>query len=284
MYTLAKDYKLDVSLFERLLKNNVKKVMLTTQHRMHPSISTLMRHFYENAILDDSKVKVYPCIHGLKQRIFFINHDQREDDSSVDKSKTNTYEAEYIVKLCNYLVKQNYDQSKITILTMYLGQLMEIKSRCRQLKLTNVKTSTVDNYQGEENDIILISLVRSNPHNKVGFLATENRICVALSRAKHGLFCIGNFKMLYDFGHKWADIIRAVNEEKLLGWNLELTCGRHPENDVSVREPKDFDKRPEGGCTKPCDFRLKCGHVCKLFCHTFDPEHIEIKCKLFKIV
>jgi hypothetical protein len=44
--------------------------------------------------------------------------------------------------------------------------------------------TVVDNYQGEENDIVLLSLVRSNEDGKIGFLSIENRVCVALSRAK----------------------------------------------------------------------------------------------------
>lgn len=54
--------------------------------------------------------------------------------------------------------------------------------------------TTVDNYQGEENDVIILSLVRSNQEGSVGFLGTDNRVCVALSRARNGLYAIGNFK------------------------------------------------------------------------------------------
>ena len=46
--------------------------------------------------------------------------------------------------------------------------------------------TVVDNYQGEEADIILLSLVRSNQDDVIGFVKTENRVCVALSRARHG--------------------------------------------------------------------------------------------------
>lgn len=49
-----------------------------------------------------------------------------------------------------------------------------------------MRITVVDDFQGEESKIILLSLVRSNEDSKIGFLATENRICVALSRAKHG--------------------------------------------------------------------------------------------------
>lgn len=57
---------------------------------------------------------------------------------------------------------------------------MQNGDTCRDVRVT-----VVDNFQGEENDIILLSLVRSNDENKIGFLRTDNRICVALSRAKY---------------------------------------------------------------------------------------------------
>lgn len=59
---------------------------------------------------------------------------------------------------------------------------MQDGDTCRDVRVT-----VVDNFQGEENDIILLSLVRSNDENKIGFLRTDNRICVALSRAKYEL-------------------------------------------------------------------------------------------------
>jgi superfamily I DNA and/or RNA helicase len=57
--------------------------------------------------------------------------------------------------------------------------------------LSEVRITVVDNFQGEENDIILLSLVRSNKEARIGFLKIENRVCVALSRAKMGLYIIG---------------------------------------------------------------------------------------------
>lgn len=55
---------------------------------------------------------------------------------------------------------------------------------------------------GEENDIILISLVRSNKEGKLGFIEIGNRICVTLSRAKHGMYVFGNFDMICEKSSK----------------------------------------------------------------------------------
>ncbi|MFX6031774.1 C-terminal helicase domain-containing protein, partial [Acinetobacter baumannii] len=55
-----------------------------------------------------------------------------------------------------------------------------------------VKIDTVDSYQGKENRIVIVSLVRSNPEYAMGFLRTENRINVALSRAMERLVIVGS--------------------------------------------------------------------------------------------
>ena len=74
-----------------------------------------------------------------------------------------------------------------------------------------------DNYQGEENDIIILSLVRSNSDGKIGFLKTENRICVALSRARCGLFVIGNMTLFAKHDEMWKKILRSAAEHKEVG-------------------------------------------------------------------
>ena len=54
-----------------------------------------------------------------------------------------------------------------------------------------LRVSILDNYQGEENDIIILSLVRSNLDDKAGFVKSDNRVCVAISRAKTGFYILG---------------------------------------------------------------------------------------------
>ena len=49
---------------------------------------------------------------------------------------------------------------------------------------------------GEENKIVIISLVRSNDKDALGFVKIENRVCVSLSRAQYGMYVFGNFDML----------------------------------------------------------------------------------------
>jgi len=83
-----------------------------------------------------------------------------------------------------------------------------------------MKITVVDNYQGEESDIILLSLVRSNEKGNVGFLKTENRICVALSRAKYGLYIMGNMDNLCNSGNLWKQIKETLINLGSYGKNI----------------------------------------------------------------
>ena len=89
--------------------------------------------------------------------------------------------------------------------------------------LQNVRITVVDNFQGEENDIILLSLVRSNNEDNIGFLKIENRVCVALSRARKGLYIMGNMKNLLA-SEIWPKIKSALDHFKSVGPGLELQC------------------------------------------------------------
>jgi superfamily I DNA and/or RNA helicase len=94
--------------------------------------------------------------------------------------------------------------------------------------LKGVLAQVVDNYQGEENDIILLSLVRSNEEKHIGFLKTENRVCVAMSRAKHALYIVGNMECLKNAAkvtpdeNIWVKINATLQEQNAIGKELVL--------------------------------------------------------------
>lgn len=80
-----------------------------------------------------------------------------------------------------------------------------------------VRITPVDNFQGEENKIILLSLVRSNKENRIGFLGTENRVCVALSRARDGLYIVGNMDNLTASSTIWPKVHDQLQEINAIG-------------------------------------------------------------------
>lgn len=82
--------------------------------------------------------------------------------------------------------------------------------------LEDFRIECVDGYQGEENDIILLSLVRNNIENNLGFLNIQNRICVALSRARNGLYIMGNMDNLIH-STLWTEITQILINQQCLG-------------------------------------------------------------------
>ncbi|CAC5364890.1 unnamed protein product [Mytilus coruscus] len=292
VYDLAIRFNLSVSLFERMVKNDLSYHCLQRQHRMRPEISELVRHIYD-VLYDNENVFEYPPIKGIRKSLFFITHNKKEAFKDEGRSFSNEYEAEYLRELCLYLLKQGYKPSDITIIAAYTGQMFCLKEKMPRSKFEGVNICVLDNYQGEENEIILLSLVRSNDKGDIGFLNRENRICVALSRAKQGLFIIGNSSTLTMKSQHWQTIMKklqipevdsdeneAVPKYLSLGKALPLYCQNHPSNEgILAESPSDFKKVKDGGCDLPCEFRLPCGHACRYDCHPFDREHKTYKCK-----
>lgn len=184
--------------------------------------------------------------------MFFVNHNQLETNVNDTKSRMNEHEAKFIVELCRYLVLQGYKTSQITILTMYSGQLFKVRTLIRGISfLKGVRATVVDNYQGEENDIILMTFVRSNIEGDIGFLKVSNRVNVSLSRARKGLYCIGNFDCLAEKSTLWQTIIKILQRNNSFGDSLPIYCQNHETKDL-ITTADDFKKAPEGGCLKQC--------------------------------
>ena len=280
VYELTKKYKLDVPLFERMVNVGVQRERLSVQHRMRPEIAALMKHVYDD-LENHESVEKYEDIKGMKKNMFFISHSHLEETCDGTHSHVNEHEAKFLVALCRYLLQQGYSSNQITLLTTYTGQMFAIRD-CLQAdkseELEHVRLTTVDNFQGEESDIILLSLVRSNENEKLGFIKVENRACVALSRAKKGFYCIGNFSLLSKHSDLWGKIVVDLEASGSIGNALPLVCQSH-QDEMTAEKAEDFIvKAPDGGCQRPCGVRLKCGHACKQLCHPRDTEHKNYLC------
>jgi hypothetical protein len=130
-----------------------------------------------------------------------------------------------------------------------------------------IRIRTVDNFQGEEADIIILSLVRNPGTEKskgIGFLKvitieldlspdqlnslqSSNRTNVALSRARHGMFVLGNGDVLEAGSGTWATVIDEFKKQDAYGPAFPFACYRHPENVQWLGNPKDIDSLfPDG--------------------------------------
>ena len=224
----AKLLEHDVSLFERLYATNgndevVKKVMLNTQYRMHPSICAFPSSaFYDGLLLSAPSCSNNPlspsCFpwpkdaksNETRQRCVLVPCSSPEDMGH--KSKANAGQAEICKEVYRLLttsptsappqapktlskpsmpVAVPAPSQSIAILAPYKSQEELVARSC-----PGVKVSTIDSFQGQEADIIIYVTVRSNAHGTLGFLSDMRRLNVALTRAKSGLILIGDKQML----------------------------------------------------------------------------------------
>ncbi|KAJ9645734.1 hypothetical protein H2199_002774 [Coniosporium tulheliwenetii] len=274
-------YNLNMSLFERMINNKIEFNTLRRQRRMIPEIRRILKPIYGDLITDHPAMKdprVRPPIPGMGSiSSYFYTHEWPETRDQY-MSSCNPGEAEMIVNFFDYLVLNGVSYDQITVLTFYNGQRKAILKGLRDhpnLKGHIFKVVTVDSYQGEENDIVLLSLVRSNDAGKVGFLNVDNRVCVALSRAKRGFYIFGNGELLVNASQTWVSVIEimagkkkpfpTLGPKRRLGFHLPLECTQHGRK-TFIKEPNDW-ANIDGGCEMKCKTTLKCGHPCPLNCH-----------------
>ncbi|KAJ1021034.1 hypothetical protein NDA13_005662 [Ustilago tritici] len=282
---------MDISLFERLVHPNenenraVPFVTLEIQRRMHPFISTLIRSTLYPDLQDDPAVAKYPKVSGMRRRLFWLDHREAEDsgkDRSDSTSHTNRF-AEVIIN------DRDIDEMALNSDDEDDDEAQGASSRVTKARqpprlgvhkstlLQALRLATVDNFQGEEAKVVIISLVRSNEQRKFGFLRTSNRINVLLSRAQHGMYIIGNSET-YAHIPMWGDVLEMLNKDGNLGPHLELCCPRHSETPLQITTPDDFSiVSPEAGCDLLCGQRLPCGHSCVNKCHS-DGMHQSTYC------
>lgn len=278
-YQVETKFNLGISLFERMVMNNVQCYSLNVQHRMRPEISALIKPNIYEFLQDHPSVMQRAPIRGVESVLYFIDHQEKESDSD-GTSKKNLHEAEFLISLARHLVLNGYAPDQITILAAYLGQMFQMMREKRKHGhiLDGVRIAVLDNYQGEECDIILLSLVRNNNENKIGFLKIENRVCVALSRARDGFYIMGNMTQLCHDSELWNKIRKTLDGQGCLGPELSLRCQIHRDVVTNVKTASDFLPISEGGCTRKCDTLLQCGHKCTSLCHIIDREHKDYKC------
>ncbi|KAL0898632.1 hypothetical protein Bca101_082593 [Brassica carinata] len=217
------------SLFERFVLLGHNKHLLNVQYRMHlirskihPSISRFPnREFYAGRIRDAPVVQesIYQK-RFLQGNMFgsfsFINVGRGKEEFGDGHSPKNMVEVAVIAEIISNLFKVSSERRmkvNVGVISPYKGQVRAIQERVGdkyssssgQLFTMNVRS--VDGFQGGEEDIIIISTVRSNGNGKVGFLSNRQRANVALTRARHCLWVVGNETTLALSGSIWGKLI-----------------------------------------------------------------------------
>ncbi|GKV09300.1 hypothetical protein SLEP1_g20822 [Rubroshorea leprosula] len=207
------------SLFERFQQAGCPTVLLSVQYRMHSQIRDFpSRYFYQGRLTDSESVvnlpdEVYYKDPMLRPYLVYDITHGRESQRDGSVSYQNLHEAVFCLRLYEQLQKtlKSLGVGKITvgIITPYKLQLKclqrEFESVLRSEEGKDVYINTVDAFQGQERDVIIMSCVRASNHG-VGFVADIRRMNVALTRAKRALWFLGNANALMQ-SDDWAALI-----------------------------------------------------------------------------
>ncbi|WCJ17628.1 P-loop containing nucleoside triphosphate hydrolases superfamily protein [Euphorbia peplus] len=221
------------SLFDRLSSLGHPKHLLNMQYRMHPTISYFPNaKFYLNNILDAPNVKAKSYtkqylpgpMFGPYSFINLVGGKEAKDD--VGHSRPNTVEVAIISKLLKSLYKawnSSKENISIGVISPSAAQLTAIQEKLdRKFEICgfSVKVGSVDGFQGGEEDIIIISTAKEN-RGAIGFMSNYQRINVALTRARHCLWILGNERTLIDSGSIWTNIVNDARERNCF-FNVDL--------------------------------------------------------------
>ncbi|KAL9598369.1 MAG: hypothetical protein Q9219_004531 [cf. Caloplaca sp. 3 TL-2023] len=281
--TYGGNYRMDESLFERMVMPRNPGVQplpaskLSLQRRMHPDVADLMRVTLYPYLEDHPSTSRLP-VAGMAQRTYWLDHQEPEDDSDPlaggGRSYSNQFECDMISELVRYLINTDRDKENLADLGL-LDDLEQQQFRMDVEVLPMVRLATIDSFQGEEAKVIILSIVRSNLEDRVGFLQTINRINVACSRARNGFYIVGNSTLLRTVD-MWKSIINNFQTKGRIGTFFTTQCSRHPHLIKAVSLPQHFEEVT--ACEKPCRHVFDCGHQCTETCH--EPTlHSRMRCE-----
>ena len=260
---------------------------------------------------------------GLSSCVYFWNiAGNEESKNKAGISACNDMEADAIVQLVRFLVLCGISLNAIAVITPYSGQKRLLIDKLRKgncipprEKFTNVQSgkqgkafrgrnnksanspdsvlvSTVDRYQGDENDIVILSLVRARGGNR--FVGLLNRFIVASSRARLGYYVVGSVTAVetskgdshwdefLDHLKDSAERDEGTEDNPFQGScctnDLPICCPQHRSSTKSLAVRKQNmtqlfpqEKTWDTLCLQPCAEPLHCGHSCKHPCHFLTP-------------
>ena len=189
------------TLLEKAIERLPKISLLRTQYRMHQDIMFFSNSkFYDNALEAHESVATRG-IGGLYPSVEFIDTagcGYAEEESEENSSRSNPEEAQLLLRHYNQLKLDLSVTNSIGVISPYRGQIDILSDLFNDEK--SVTVNTVDSFQGQERDVIYLSLVRSNDRSEIGFLKDYRRMNVAMTRAKMKLVVIGDSATLGNDG------------------------------------------------------------------------------------
>ncbi|KAJ5126976.1 hypothetical protein N7448_007755 [Penicillium atrosanguineum] len=245
---------LNQSLFERLVILGCAPIRLNVQYRMHPCLSEFPSNmFYEGSLQNGITIQdrlrrdvdfPWPV---LDMPMMFWSNLGNEEISASGTSYLNRTEATNVEKIVTRFFKAGVQPRDIGIITPYEGQRsyivssMQANGTFKKEHYKEIEVASVDAFQGREKDYIILSCVRSNDHQGIGFLSDPRRLNVALTRARYGLVILGNPKVLSKHP-LWNCLLQHFKEAHCL---VEGPLSNLQESLIQFSRPKQAYRGPQ---------------------------------------
>ncbi|OVA00392.1 hypothetical protein BVC80_1181g7 [Macleaya cordata] len=217
---ISEEAELGRSLFERLVTLEHKRHLLNVQYRMHPSISLFPNtEFYSKQISDAPNVKERSYTRDFLQgNIYgpysFIDVSYGKEEFNKNHSRKNMVEVAVISEIIENLSQASVASSQkvsVGVISPYNAQVIALTEKLgdKYGKHSNFSVSvrSVDGFQGGEEDVIIMSTVRSNGNGSLGFLSKHQRTNVALTRARYCLWIVGDGQALIKSDTIWKKLV-----------------------------------------------------------------------------
>ena len=251
--------------------DETRNVYLKVQHRMPLLLSNFLNEVIYSGNLETSDTaakhgltlpKVEKLKIGKQNKPFVFLSTEKYPYSNENRGKRKGYYNKVEANVIENLVeswskidakKLGYTEDNpmtIGVITYYADQSRVIMHRLRPLKglkylggwrfetqnkLIRIRVSIVDRFQGQEQDIVILSLTRCNNYSNIGFLSNLQRINVSLSRAKHNLVVLGNHKFFY--------FLKSGGNKPIILRHLAMYCQRKKLLSLLPRPEKDTQNK-----------------------------------------
>ena len=203
--TVKSSDAVEMGLADTLLTQLTDKIrhtyLLGVQYRMHEQILSFSnKEFYSNKLISHESV-AERTLENDEEPLVFIDTSGCGFDETINKRTLSKFnEGEFFILREHFLQSADrYKDASIGIISPYSEQVKYLKLKLEEdeeLKKYDIVINSIDGFQGQEKDVIYISLVRSNDKGEIGFLSDEKRLNVAMTRARKKLILIGDMSTL----------------------------------------------------------------------------------------
>ena len=231
------------TLMERIAENKPEVVtLLKIQYRMNDEIMRFSSDWFYGGKVESAPQIKYRSVLDYDHPITWIDTSDKEPADTIEEGEDLNFKEQFVgesfgrinkaeaeltlLTLAEYFTKIGKqrvlnDSIDVGIISPYRAQVQYLKKLIKKYEFFKpyrrlISVNTVDGFQGQERDVILISLVRSNDEGQIGFLKDLRRMNVAMTRARMKLIILGNKDTMtqHPFYKKLWEYVEAINNDE----------------------------------------------------------------------